>query len=68
MRTVEEVLPGIIEFRRERHRIPEIAGEEFAEGVMVSGMIPSTNFSAFSGAVRDLTGGVAIPREDPSDA
>ena len=45
----------------------EIAGEEFAAGVTLSGTIPSANFAAFSDAVRDLTGGAAIPRKDPSD-
>ena len=61
-----------LHYENVRRRFPEfaveIAGEEFAEGVMVSGMIPSANFAAFSGAVRDLTGGAAIPREAPSDA
>jgi len=44
----------------------EITGEEFAEGVTVSGVIPSSNFAAFSEAIRDLTAGAAIPREAPS--
>ena len=44
----------------------EITGEEFAEGVTVSGVIPSSNFAAFSGTIRDLTAGAAIPREAPS--
>ncbi len=42
----------------------EITGEEFAGDVTISGVIPSSNFAAFSGAVRDLTAGAAIPRED----
>ena len=46
----------------------EIAGEEFTEGVMVSGVIPSANFAAFSALVRDLTNGTAFPRELPSGA
>jgi len=29
MKTVDDVMPGIIEFRHELHRIPEIAGHEF---------------------------------------
>ena len=51
-----------------RRRLPEfaveIAGEEFAAGVTISGALPSANFAAFSDAVRDLTGGAALPQKD----
>ena len=54
-----------------RRRFPEFAaeitGEEFAAGVMLSGVIPSTNFAAFAETVRDLTGGAAIPCKQSSD-
>ena len=45
----------------------EITGEEFAAGVTLSGTIPSANYAAFSETVRDLTGGAAIPRKQPSE-
>lgn len=55
-----------------RRRFPEfaaeIAGEEFAAGVTLSGIIPSANFDAFSEAVRDITGGAAAPLGQSSDA
>jgi len=55
-----------------RRRFPEfaaeISGEEFAAGVTISGVIPSANYDAFAEAVRDLTGGAAMPRKDSSDA
>ena len=55
-----------------RRRLPEFAaeitGEEFAAAVTVSGVIPSANYAAFSEAVRDLTGGAAIPVKQSSDA
>ena len=55
-----------------RRRLPEFAaeitGEEFAAAVTVSCVIPSANYAAFSEAVRDLTGGAAIPVKQSSDA
>ena len=55
-----------------RRRFPEfaaeIADEDFAAEVTLSGVIPSANYAAFSEAVRDLTGGAVIPREASSDA
>ena len=61
-----------VHYETVRRRFPEfaaeIAGEEFAAGVTVSGVIPSTNFAAFAGTVRDLTGGAAAPCELPSGA
>ena len=55
-----------------RRRLPEVAaeitGEEFAAAVTVSCVIPSANYAAFSEAVRDLTGGAAIPVKQSSDA
>jgi len=44
----------------------EITAEEFAAGVTLTGVIPSSNFAAFSAAVRDLTGGGAVPLELPA--
>ena len=59
-----------LQYETVRRRFPEFAaeitGEKFAEGVTVSGVIPSSNFAAFSGTIRDLTAGAAIPREDLS--
>ena len=50
-----------------RRRFPdfaaEINGEDFAAGVTLSGVLPSANFTAFSEAVRDLTGGAATPQQ-----
>ena len=43
----------------------EIAGEEFAAAVTLTGIVPSANFAAFSAAVRDLTGGTAEPCKIP---
>ena len=45
----------------------EIADEEFAAGVTLSGAIPSATYAAFSETVRDLTGGAAVPRKQSSD-
>ena len=39
----------------------EIASEEFAVGVTLTGTVPSANFAVFSEMVRDLTGGVVSP-------
>ena len=44
----------------------EITAEEFAAGVTLTGVIPSSNFAAFSAAVRDLIGGGAVPLELPA--
>ena len=56
-----------LQYETVRRRLPEFAaeitGEEFAAGVTLSGVIPSANYAAFSGTVRDLTGGAAVPRE-----
>ena len=35
MKTVEEILPGIIEFRHALHRIPELAGKEFETSALI---------------------------------
>jgi len=54
-----------------RRRFPEFAaeitGEEFAADVTLSGMIPTSNYIVFSEAVRDLTGGAAVPLMLSSD-
>ena len=51
--------------RRLRRRFPEfaaeIASEEFAAAVTLSGSVPSANFAAFSDLIRDLTGGAVVP-------
>jgi len=39
----------------------EITGEEFSASVTLSGVIPSANYDTFSGMVRDLTNGAAVP-------
>ncbi|MBP5586103.1 MAG: YigZ family protein [Lentisphaeria bacterium] len=56
-----------LQYENVRRRFPdfaaEITGEEFAAAVTLSGVIPSANFAAFSGKVRDLTGGSAVPRQ-----
>ena len=39
----------------------EIASEEFATGVTLTGTVPSANFSTFSEMVRNLTGGLHNP-------
>ena len=39
----------------------EIASEEFATEVTLTGTVPSANFAAFSELVRNLTGGLHIP-------
>ena len=61
-----------VHYETVRRRFPEfaaeIACEEFAAGVTLSGVIPSANYAAFSDAVRDLTGGAAAPCEHPSGA
>ena len=44
----------------------EITAEEFAAGVTLTGVIPSSNFAVFSDTVRDLTGGGAVPLAIPS--
>ena len=41
----------------------EIASEEFATGVTLTGTVPSANFAVFSEMVRNLTGGVVSPRQ-----
>ena len=54
-----------IHYESVRRRFPEfaaeIASEEFAAAVTLSGTVPSANFAAFSGMIRDLTGGAAAP-------
>ena len=54
-----------VHYETVRRRFPEFAaeitGEEFAAGVTLSGAIPSANYAAFAGTVRDLTGGAAEP-------
>ena len=50
-----------------RHRLPEFAaeitGEEFAEEIKLTGTVPSTNYDAFAGMIRDLTGGAVTLAE-----
>ena len=54
-----------LHYENVRRRFPEfaaeIASEEFAAAVTLSGTVPSANFAAFSGLIRDLTGGAAAP-------
>ena len=61
-----------LHYEAARRRFPEfaaeIAGEEFAAAVTLTGVLPSANFSAFSAAVRDLTGGAVTPQILSSDA
>jgi len=61
-----------IHYEAARRRFPEFAaeitGEEFAAAVTLTGVLPSANFTAFSAAVRDLTGGTVIPQILSSDA
>ena len=45
----------------------EITDEEFAAGMTLNGVLPSANYDAFSAAVRDLTGGAAVPRKLSSE-
>ena len=57
-----------IHYESVRRRLPEfaaeIAAEEFAAAVTLSGAVPSAHFAAFSAMVRDLTDGAVVPRED----
>ena len=61
-----------LHYEAARRRFPEFAaeidGEEFAAAVTLTGVLPSANFSAFSAAVRDLTGGAVTPQILSSDA
>ena len=54
------------DYENVRRRLPEfaaeIASEEFATAVTLAGTVPSANFAAFSGMIRELTGGAATPR------
>jgi uncharacterized YigZ family protein len=56
-----------LQYETVRRRLPELAvtvtGEEFSAEVTLSGELPSANFAAFSGLVRDLTNGAATPIE-----
>ena len=48
-------------YEKFRHRLPEFAaeitGEEFAADIRITGAVPSSNFTALAGMIRDLTGG-----------
>ena len=50
-----------------RYRLPEfsaeITGEEFAADIMLTGTVPSTNYTALAGMIRDLTGGAVTLSE-----
>ena len=54
-----------LHYENVRRRLPEFAAEitseEFAAEVTLTGVMPSANFAAFSGMIRDLTGGAAAP-------
>ena len=56
-----------IHYENVRRRFAEFAAEttseEFAAAVTLAGVVPSANFAAFSGMIRELTGGAVAPKD-----